>query len=91
MKLLQLMETDCTEIKREAAWVLSNATAQGKIEDVHGLVQVGMLNCFVKLLDLDDVKTIAVVLEALNNILKKGANMTLDRGENPYISLLESL
>jgi len=28
-KLISLINADCTEIKREAAWVLSNATNRG--------------------------------------------------------------
>jgi hypothetical protein len=28
------METDVTEISREAAWVLSNASSKGSVEDV---------------------------------------------------------
>ncbi len=71
-KLQQIMENDCTEIKREASWVLSNATSQGHPDDVQKLVQMGVLQSFVSLLDSDDTKTVAVVLEAISNILKKG-------------------
>ncbi len=37
------MVTDCPEIKREASWVLSNATNQGFPKDVLTLVEIGVL------------------------------------------------
>lgn len=43
-----LMETDCTEIKRESTWVLSNATSQGSPNDTKILLEYGVLEAFVK-------------------------------------------
>jgi len=71
-KLIQLIKEDNLEIKREAAWVVSNATSQGAPQDVSKLVQMGIMNVFVSLLDSEDARTVAVVLEALNNILTCG-------------------
>jgi len=45
----------------------------------------------VNLLNSEDVKTIAVVLEGINNILKKGKNEFSIGSTNPVIQLLEEL
>ena len=64
------MLTDHPEIKREASKVFSNATNQGYPNDVLNLVESGVFKSFVDLLKSDDVKTLVVVLETINNILK---------------------
>lgn len=66
------MESDCTEIKRESTWILSNATAEGSPEDIKNLVDLGILEHVVDKLNSTDSKTIAVALEAISNILKCG-------------------
>lgn len=86
---MQLIQTDQQEIKREAAWVLSNATSQGSPQDIHKMIEKGLLETFVELLDSDDVKCVQVVLESLNNILKKGKDA--QGGKNLYKEKLEQL
>lgn len=81
------METDVTEISREAAWVLSNASSKGSVQDVMAIIQIGVLHAFIKLLDSDDAKILSVVLEGINNCLNKGKKLNLDI--NPIYSILE--
>ncbi len=66
------MLTDCPEIKRKASQVLSNTTNKAYPNDVLNLVESGVFKSFVDLLKSDDVKTLGVVLEAINKFLKYG-------------------
>jgi importin subunit alpha-6/7 len=80
------------KVKREAAWVISNATNRGSPESIATLVQYGVLETFVNLLESDDVKTIAVVLEGLKNVLNCGAKAYVNaEGENLFLNKLEAL
>jgi len=89
--LITLASSDITEVKREAAWVLSNATNHGTAEQVNSLVENGVIDCFVGLLDCPDSKTVIVVLEGINNILTMGAEVAKQfRRENPFLAELET-
>ena len=59
--------------KREAAWAVSNLTTGGRLEQIAYLVQQGAIPPLVGLLDVQDVKVLQVVLDALQNILNMGA------------------
>ena len=48
-----------------------------------------VMEVFVKLLSSDDVKTVAVVLEAIRHILKHGDNNFIVNGENLLLNELE--
>lgn len=81
------MRNDTPDIKREAAWSISNATNHGSASDVYELVRAGLLNVFTEMLDCPDIKTLVVVLEAVNNVLKRG-----DSGpENEFLNQFEAL
>ncbi|KRX01871.1 Armadillo-type fold [Pseudocohnilembus persalinus] len=89
-KLFSLLETDNDDIKRESAWVLSNATSQAYPEDVRYLVNKGILKLFVQNLDSKDNKTVAVILEAINNILNCGQQNFTSNGENIFLIELDN-
>jgi hypothetical protein len=59
--------------KREAAWAISNLTTSGRLEQIAYLVQQGAIPPLVALLDVQDIKVLQVVLDALANILNMGA------------------
>jgi len=91
-QLISIAGSDTVEVKREAAWVLSNATNHGTIDQIVRMLQCGLLDCFVTLLDSEDSKTVIVVLEGLNNILNAGAKLAIEHGgngENPFLLELE--
>jgi len=52
---------------------------------------MGVLSSFVNLLGSEDVKTISVVLEGINNILKKGKSDFYINKINPFIQMLEGI
>jgi len=76
------------DIKKEAAWALSNATSGGSAEQIRYLVDNNIIEPLCHLLTCGDARIILVGLEALDNILKMGAKHA-DNGENPYAGLIE--
>ena len=56
------------------------------------MVSQGILDCLVKLLDVDDSKTVEVILEGLSNILNWGALIASQLGssENQFLVELEN-
>ncbi|KAK7273481.1 hypothetical protein RIF29_14532 [Crotalaria pallida] len=67
--LLQNAEFD---IKKEAAWAISNATSGGTHEQIKYLVSQGCIKPLCELLICPDPRIITVCLEGLENILKVG-------------------
>lgn len=58
------------DIKKEAAWAISNATSGGTAEQIRYLVDVGAVRPLCDLLGVPDVRIVTVALEGLENILK---------------------
>lgn len=56
--------------QKEAAWVVTNYTSGGSLEQIVELVSQGVLQPFCNLLNAKDAKTILVVLDGLGNILQ---------------------
>jgi hypothetical protein len=63
------------DIKKEAAWAISNATSGGSAEQIHQLVNFNCIRPLCELLTVNDVRIITVALEGLENILKVRAIM----------------
>lgn len=60
-------------MKKEAGWAIANATAGGSSDQMKFLVHCHCLPAFCQLLECQDVRVMSVSLEALENILKIGA------------------
>ena len=58
------------DIKKEAAWAISNATSGGRHEQINTLVQAGAIKPLCDLLTCSDPRIITVALEGIENILK---------------------
>ena len=73
--IVHLLANGEFDIKKEAAWAISNATSGGTHEQIKALVR---WNCIKPLCDLlatgSDPKIIIVALEGLENILRVGKN-----------------
>ena len=67
-----LIEEEDLGVKKEAAWVISNATATGTPDQIKHLVTHGCIRPLCDLLGCPDAKVITVALEGLENILKTG-------------------
>ncbi len=70
--LVHLLATAEFDIKKEAAWALSNATSGGTADQIKFLVQCGCIKPLCDLLTCSDVRIVTVALEGLENILKIG-------------------
>lgn len=73
------------EIKKEAAWTLSNASSCGNDQQKMYLVQQNVIPLFVSLLGCYDPATISVCLDGLENVLKLGK----DEAINPFVQIIE--
>jgi len=79
------------DIKKEAAWALSNATTGGAAEQIRFLVEQGVIEQMSELLTSTDARMITVALEGLENILRAGEPEAKSKtGVNPYCSKIES-
>jgi len=70
--LIQLLSHAEFDIRKEAAWAISNATSGGTHAQIKFLVQQGCIRPLCDLLKVADAKIITVALEGLENILKVG-------------------
>lgn len=63
---------DDWDVRKEAAWVVSNVCTGGQTAHVQAIVAMGALKSLVSLLDVADVKIVSVALDALEAALQKG-------------------
>ena len=95
--LQQVIETaanDDWEVRKEAAWVISNICSSGAVPHIAEIVKLGALEVLVSLLHVPDTKIIVVALEALECVLSKGGEESAYRvkiAELGGVSLLEGL
>jgi len=89
--VIHLLQTGDFDIKKEAAWAISNATSGGSAQQIEYLVEQGCINPLVDLLTVSDAKIIGVALEALENILKVGKDKQQENGlaDNPVATRVE--
>ncbi|KAF9620933.1 hypothetical protein IFM89_015330 [Coptis chinensis] len=72
LPLVQLLQHAEFDIKKEAAWALSNATSGGSREQIQYLANQGCIKPVCDLLVCPDPRIVTVCLEGLENILKVG-------------------
>ncbi|KAF3573295.1 hypothetical protein F2Q69_00060523, partial [Brassica cretica] len=80
------------DIKKEAAWAISNATSGGSHEQIQYLVNQGCIKPLCDLLICPDPRIVTVCLEGLENILKiseADKEMGLNGGVNLYAQIIE--
>ncbi|KAI1712662.1 armadillo/beta-catenin-like repeat domain-containing protein [Ditylenchus destructor] len=74
--IIHLLERGDFQTQKEAAWAVSNVTISGKAEHVQYMVDHGVIAPFCTLLGVRDAQIVQVVLDGLNNILKKSGPRT---------------
>lgn len=84
--LVSLLATAEFDIKKEAAWAISNATSGGTPEQIKYLVNQGCIKPLCDLLTCPDPRIVTVSLEGLENILKVG-DQDKDQGKTGGINL----
>jgi importin subunit alpha-6/7 len=70
--LIRMLEVAEFDIRKEAAWALSNATSGGTPVQIRYMVSRGAVAALCGLLGVQDAKIISVALEGLENILRVG-------------------
>ena len=70
--LIQLLSNAEFDIRKEAAWAISNATSGGNEQQIQFLVQQGCIRPLCDLLSGLDPKIVIIALEGLENILRVG-------------------
>jgi importin subunit alpha-1 len=68
--LIQLLSSAEWDIRKEAAWAISNATSGGSPDQLRYLLSQNCIPPLCELLVCADVRIIVVALEALENLLK---------------------
>uniref|UniRef100_A0A2N9JAL8 Importin subunit alpha n=1 Tax=Fagus sylvatica TaxID=28930 RepID=A0A2N9JAL8_FAGSY len=92
LPLVHLLQHAEFDIKKEAAWAVSNATSGGSHEQIQFLVQQGCIKPLCDLLICPDPRIVTVCLEGLENILKVGEadkEMGLNEGVNLYAQAID--
>ncbi len=101
--LINLLSYADFDIKKEAAWAIANITSGGSEAQIDYLVNEGCIKPLCDLLRSFDTRTINVVLEGLENILKVGERVkgtasssssstptpTIDEDRNKYADCIE--
>ena len=68
MKVLDLLNNDETDVKKEATWIISNATTSASPSQIMQLANLGIIEGLSYALTFNDPKIIIVALEGLLNI-----------------------
>lgn len=89
--LIELLSTADFDVRKEAAWAISNAASGGNNYQVEQLVNCGCIKPLCDLLTGQDPKIVSVALEALENILRVGKIKKEQQNlqENPFCQLIE--
>ncbi|EEF43042.1 importin alpha, putative [Ricinus communis] len=90
--LVNLLQNAEFDIKKEAAWAISNATSGGTHEQIKYMVSQGCIKPLCDLLVCPDPRIVTVCLEGLENILKVGEaekNLGNSGDVNLYAQLID--
>lgn len=74
--IIHLLDRGDYQTQKEAAWAISNVTISGKADHVLYMVDQGVIPPFCHLLGIRDAQIVQVVLDGLNNVLKKSGQRT---------------
>jgi len=89
-KVVELLKSATFDVKKEACWAISNATSGGTAKQIMHLVECGCIKPLVDMLESHEAKIVTVALEGLENILKSGAKLGEEHGqENIYLAMVE--
>lgn len=92
LPLIQLLRHPDLNVKKEAAWAISNATTGGHPEQIQFLAIKGCVKPLCDLLKCPDPEIVTVCLEGLDNILAVGEAdkaMGKHNGNNIYAQLID--
>ncbi|KAM3392311.1 hypothetical protein ACQJBY_013437 [Aegilops geniculata] len=84
------IQTSETDVKKEAAWAISNAASGGSSDQIQYLVSRGCLEPLCNVLKYQDVDLVYTCLEGLQNILEEGeiGKQGNESAMNPYAQFI---
>ncbi|KAH0488224.1 MAG: hypothetical protein KVP17_000033 [Porospora cf. gigantea B] len=88
-QVINVLQTQDFEVKREAGWVISNAITGGNQNQVDYVVSAGAIPALVDLLDMEDSKLVLCSVEAIECLLQCGVRNMQDQYANDYGRMLE--
>ena len=88
-KLVHMVHNDEMDIKKEASWVLSNATAGAEPPQIAMLVNLNVLQALCRMLKVNDARVLAVVLEGITHVLTHGKKSFMKGSENPFATIVD--
>ena len=90
--LINLLKNGPCEVRKEAAWAISNATSGGNKAQIRYLVHRGVIEALVSSLESIYPKILLIAMEGLNNILSCGEDIKneTESDENEFSILVES-
>ena len=68
--MLDLLNNDELDVKKEAVWMLSNSTTQATPQQIEQLVNLGLIEGLSFVLGFPDQKILIVALEGLQNVFE---------------------
>ncbi|VAH26174.1 unnamed protein product [Triticum turgidum subsp. durum] len=88
--VIVLLKTSETDLKKEAAWAISNAASGGSSNQIQYLVSRGCLEPLCNVLKYQDVDLVYTCLEGLQNILEEGeiGKQGNESATNPYAQFI---
>ncbi|WMV12147.1 hypothetical protein MTR67_005532 [Solanum verrucosum] len=86
LPMVHLLQNAEFDIKKEAAWAISNATSGGSNDQIRFLASQGCIKPLCDLLICPDPRIVTLCLEGLENILKVG-EVDKEAGANGGINL----
>jgi len=86
--VVQALSSGDFDIKKEAAWAISNAVSSGQPPQIQYLVEQNCIKPLCDLLSVNDSRVIGVAMDAIQNILKNGAEAS-GHADNPYTAHIE--
>ncbi|XBI98848.1 hypothetical protein VPH35_019039 [Triticum aestivum] len=88
--VIVLLKTSETDLKKEAAWAISNAASGGSSNQIQYLVSRGCLEPLCNVLKYQDVDLVYTCLEGLQNILEEGeiGKQGNESTTNPYAQFI---
>jgi len=93
--IIEIIQSGHMDLKVEALWIVGNIAEQGSEEQLQKLVQLGMIPLLCHNVETYDVKTILMILDAIDNILiagdRLGENYRLTLDEHGGVDMIESL
>merc|ERR1712166_1474897 len=87
--VIDVLQNSDFKTRKEAAWAISNATSGGRPDQIQQIVAAGCIPPLCSILSVGDHKVIEVALDALDNILRVGAEVLTATGDNPYAIEIE--